>query len=94
MSALELVALSQQAAKAALLARHLEMLLRDAPAGAPREACMQRYLQRAEQQRQHLHADLQAVHDEQRGRLGEVRDPEAGCPPLDDRSGVPFRHLA
>ena len=74
--------MSQQAAQAALLARPLEMLPRDAPAGAPRDACMQRYLQRVEQQRQlvyDLRADLQAVLDEQRGRLGEVRGPEASA---------------
>ena len=74
MSALELVALSQQSAQAALLAGHLELLLKGAPAGAPREANMQRYRQRAEQLQQvvcDMRADLQAVQDEQRCRLGE-----------------------
>ena len=72
MSSLELDALSQQAAQAGLLADNLELLLRDA--GDPKEACMQRYLQRAEQQRQlvcHMRADLQALQAEQRERLGE-----------------------
>ena len=76
MSALELVALSQQSAQAALLAGHLELLLKGAPAGAPREANMQRYRQRAEQQQQQLvdmRADLLAVQDAPRGWLGEAR---------------------
>ena len=58
----------------------MELLLRDTPAGAPREASLQRYRLRAEQQRQlicDLCADLFAVQDEQRSRLGEEQGRKA-----------------
>lgn len=76
MAALETVALSQQAAQVALLAGHLELLLQGTPDGSAREASMQRYMQRVEQQRRlicDMRADLQASQYEQSERLSEAR---------------------
>ena len=107
MDAVQTVALSQQAAQCALLAAAIDPLLRAMPEGPTRyererscEQLVAQQTQLAEQQQrllEGLRAELQALQDEQRERLGEFstrtainrRPGDEGPPKLQHRHLMP-----